>query len=71
MDNSNPFQVAFTDFVFENRDQLQLDGFDFSITKKLTVAMEFRYHYVKFNQVVAFTENYSGPKISLGILYLF
>jgi len=31
MDKSNLFQVAFTDFVFENRDDIHLDGFEFSI----------------------------------------
>jgi len=64
--------------IFTNSGELELGiginvgtGFDFNITKKLTLAMEFRYHYVKFNRVVAFTENYSGPKINLGIIYLF
>jgi opacity protein-like surface antigen len=46
-------------------------GFDFKITRKFNLAIEFRYHYVKFNRVVAFTNNYSGPKISLGVLYFF
>lgn len=46
-------------------------GFDFQISQKIILAMEFRYHYVKFNRIVAFTDNYSGPKISLGIIYLF
>lgn len=64
--------------IFKNSDALELGiginvgtGFDFNITKKLMLAMEFRYHYVKFKRVVAFTENYSGPKISLEIIYLF
>jgi opacity protein-like surface antigen len=63
---------------FNNAEHLELGiginvgtGFDFKITKKLNLAIEFRYHYVKFKQVVAFTDNYSGPKISLGIIYLF
>ncbi len=46
-------------------------GFDFQITQKIILAMEFRYHYVKFSRIVAFTDNYSGPKISLAIIYLF
>lgn len=46
-------------------------GFDFKVTPKLSLAIEFRYHYVKFKRVIAFTDNYSGPKISLGIIYLF
>jgi len=64
--------------LFANSKQFELGiginvgtGFDFNITKKLNLAMEFRYHYVKFNRVVAFTDNYSGPKISLGIIYQF
>lgn len=40
MDTSNPLQVAFTDFVFENRDQLQLDGFEFSIFPPLRIRDE-------------------------------
>lgn len=46
-------------------------GFDFKISQKFFIAMEFRYHYVKFNRTIVFTDNYSGPKISLGIVYLF
>jgi opacity protein-like surface antigen len=46
-------------------------GFDFKFTRKFNLAMEFRYHYVKFKRVVAFTDNYSGPKISIGMIYLF
>jgi len=46
-------------------------GFDFQLSQKICAAIEFRYHYVKFNQVVVFTDNYSGPKISLALLYLF
>jgi opacity protein-like surface antigen len=46
-------------------------GFDFKLTRKFFLAMEFRYHYLKFKRVIAFTDNYSGPKISFGIVYLF
>ena len=46
-------------------------GFDFQVIKKLNLAMEFRYHYVKFSRVVAFTDNYSGAKVSLGVIYQF
>jgi hypothetical protein len=46
-------------------------GFDFKFTRKFNLAMEFRYHYVKFKRVVVFTDNYSGPKISLEMIYLF
>ncbi len=63
---------------FNNAEGLELGiginvgtGFDFKVTPKLNLAVEFRYHYVKFKRVVAFTDNYSGPKISIGIIYLF
>jgi len=46
-------------------------GFDFKVTRRLSLAIEFRYHYVKFKHVVVFTDNYSGPKISVGMIYLF
>lgn len=46
-------------------------GFDFTISRKLLLELEFKYHYVKFNHYVVFTDNYSGPKISFGVLYLF
>ncbi len=46
-------------------------GFDFRISRRLNLATEFRYHYVKFKHTVAFTDNYSGPKISLGLIYWF
>lgn len=64
--------------LFNKTDKLELGiginvgtGFDFNITRKFNLVMEFRYHYVKFKRVVAFTNNYSGPKISLGVIYLF
>jgi hypothetical protein len=63
---------------FNNRERLELGiginvgtGFDFKFTRKLNLAIEFRYHYVKFKRVVAFTDNYSGPKITIGMIYLF
>ena len=46
-------------------------GFDFQVTKKITLELEFRYHYVKFNNLVVFTDNYSGPKVSIAVLYFF
>jgi hypothetical protein len=46
-------------------------GFDFKFTRRFNLAMEFRYHYIKFKRVVAFTDNYSGPKISIELIYLF
>ncbi len=65
-------------YFFNKREGLELGiginvgtGFDFKFTRKLNLAMEFRYHYVKFKRVVAFTDNYSGPKITIGMIYLF
>ncbi len=46
-------------------------GFDFTILRNLLFELEFKYHYVKFNHPVVFTDNYSGPKISFAVLYLF
>ncbi|MCU0644229.1 MAG: porin family protein [bacterium] len=46
-------------------------GFDFKLASKIFAALEFRYHYIKFNKVVAFTNNYSGAKVSLAFYYLF
>lgn len=46
-------------------------GFDIIATSRLFLAMEFRYHYLKFKRTLAVTNNFSGPKISLGIFYLF
>jgi D-lactate dehydrogenase len=40
MDNSTPLQVAFTDFVFENLEDIHLDGFEFKIHPPLRVADE-------------------------------
>ncbi len=45
-------------------------GFDISVTPRLFFALEFRYHYLKFKQALALTNNYSGPKINLGVFYL-
>lgn len=45
-------------------------GFDFKLASKIYAALEFRYHYIKFNKVIAFTNNYSGAKISLAFYYL-
>ncbi len=61
-----------------NRENLELGiginvgtGFDLKFSQKFNLAAEFRYHYVKFKRVVVFTDNYSGPKISLEMIYLF
>ena len=46
-------------------------GFNFNLSRRLKIDVEFRYHYVKFNHVLVFTDNYSGPKISLAGILLF
>lgn len=46
-------------------------GFDFLLLKHLALGFEFRYHYLKFAKVFAFTDDYSGPKINLSLYYLF
>ena len=46
-------------------------GFDFKLASKIYTSLEFRYHYIKFNKVIAFTNNYSGAKISLALFFLF
>lgn len=46
-------------------------GFDFKLATKIYTSLEFRYHYIKFNKVIAFTNNYSGAKVSLALYYLF
>ena len=45
-------------------------GFDFLLTKHLAFSFEFRYHYLKFNKEIIFTDNYSGSKINLTFYYL-
>ena len=40
MDHSDRYQVAFTDFVFENRADIHLDGFEFHIYPPLRTAEE-------------------------------
>lgn len=40
MNDPRPYKVAFTDFVFENRESIQLDGFEFSIHPPLRTAAE-------------------------------
>lgn len=40
MNTAKPLQVAFTDFVFENRDDIQLDGFEFRIYPPLRTGEE-------------------------------
>ncbi|MBN1154933.1 outer membrane beta-barrel protein [candidate division KSB1 bacterium] len=46
-------------------------GFDFLITRHLSVGLEFRYHYLEFPENFIFTNNYSGTKINIALCYLF
>ena len=46
-------------------------GFDLLITKNWAVGLEFRYHYLRFSDVLIFTDDYSGPKINMTLFYLF
>jgi hypothetical protein len=46
-------------------------GFDFQFTNNIFVELEFRYHYIKFNKVVVYTDNFSGPKVNIAALYFF
>ena len=46
-------------------------GFDFLLGSRWVVTTEFCYHYVRFNRDVGRTDDYSGPKISVGFYYLF
>ncbi len=46
-------------------------GFDFHFTDKISLELEFRYHYIKYNKVVVYTDNFSGPKVNIAVLYFF
>lgn len=46
-------------------------GFDLFLTKRWGTALEFQYQYVRFGQKVGSTDDYSGPKASLRLYYLF
>ena len=46
-------------------------GLDFLVQNRWAVALEYQYVYAKFAKSVGQTDNYSGPKISLKLLYLF
>lgn len=45
-------------------------GFDLLLLEHLALGVEFRYHYLKYNNTYVFTDDYSGPKINLGLLFL-
>lgn len=46
-------------------------GLDFLVRKNWALALEYHYIYAKFAKVVGLTDNYSGPKISLALNFLF
>lgn len=46
-------------------------GLDFLLKEKLALSLEYQYLYAKFTKAVGLTDNYSGPKISLKLLYIF
>lgn len=46
-------------------------GFDILLVKHWALTIEFCYHYVRFNRDIGRTDDYSGPKISAGFIYLF
>jgi hypothetical protein len=43
-------------------------GFEFACSKRLGLGMSFQYHYVIFKHPLGGVEDFSGPKISLGLL---
>lgn len=46
-------------------------GFDLLLAKHWSATIEFCYHYVRFNRSIGRTDDYSGPKISTGLVYIF
>lgn len=46
-------------------------GIDFLLCRHLAIGAEYQYLYAVFPKRVGLTENYSGPKISLKLLYIF
>lgn len=46
-------------------------GFDLLLTKNWALGLEFRYHYLRFSDVLIFTDDYSGPKINMTLFYMF
>ncbi len=70
------FESEKNEDIFETEKQSELGiginigaGFDFRVTQRVALTAEFRYHYIKFQNVIVFTDNYSGPKLSVGLLY--
>lgn len=46
-------------------------GLDYSISRRWAIGSEFQYLYVRMPHLVGQTDNYSGPKITVRIFYLF
>ncbi len=46
-------------------------GVDLQVLEHWAVATEYQYMYAKFAKKVGLTDNYSGPKISFKVMYLF
>ncbi len=46
-------------------------GVDFQIATHWGFSAEYQYLYAKFEKVVGLTDNYSGPKLSFKIVYIF
>ncbi len=46
-------------------------GFDFFLHRHWLVTTEFCYHYARFNQSLGGLNDFSGPKISIGLAYQF
>ena len=44
-------------------------GFDFVLTQALVLTTEFSYHYVRFNRVIGYSDDYSGPKVQAGFYF--
>ena len=46
-------------------------GIDLLLARHWGLGAEFRYHYAKFSKKLGLTDDYSGPKLSAGVYYLF
>jgi hypothetical protein len=46
-------------------------GVDFNLLKHWGVAIEYQYLYAILNRTLGLTDNYSGPKLTIKMLYLF
>jgi opacity protein-like surface antigen len=67
--------------IKHNGDKIALDragigidvgaGLNLLVHQKWAIALEYQYLYAKFSKPVGLTDNYSGPKISFKLLYIF